>query len=277
MQDAMTIETPILAGAPSPFCVPKGCYALTVTDVQHYTDTLFRFRVTRPQEFRFRSGEFVMIGLPNSDKPVFRAYSVASPSWDEELEFYSIKVPDGPLTEHLQKIQPGDTVIMRKKATGTLVNDALLPGKRVWMFATGTGLAPFASLVRDPETYDKFQTIVLVHGCRTVAELKYGEDLVAALKDDPLIGEMVDGKLLHYTTVTREDHPRQGRITDLITSGKLFEDLGLQPMGPEEDRAMICGSMAMLRDTKDLCLDHGMSEGANNKPGEFVVERAFVD
>ncbi|WP_286175666.1 ferredoxin--NADP reductase [Labrenzia sp. CE80] len=257
--------------------MPKGCFGLTVTEVQHYTDSLFRFRITRPQEFRFRSGEFVMIGLPNAEKPVFRAYSVASPSWDEELEFYSIKVPDGPLTEHLQKIQPGDTVLMRKKPTGTLVNDALLPGKRVWMFSTGTGLAPFASLIRDPETYEKFETIVLVHGCRTAAELKYGEDLVASLRNDPLIGEMVDGHLFHYTTVTREDFDRQGRVTDLISSGKLFDDLGLARMGPEEDRAMICGSMAMLRDTKELCIEHGLTEGANNKPGEFVVERAFVD
>ncbi|MEJ8475668.1 ferredoxin--NADP reductase [Roseibium sp. H3510] len=271
------IEQLILGGEPSPFDLPKGCYGLTVTEVQHYTDSLFRFRITRPKEFRFRSGEFVMIGLPNTEKPVFRAYSVASPSWDEELEFYSIKVPDGPLTEHLQKIQPGDTILMRKKSTGTLVNDALLPGKRVWMFSTGTGLAPFASLIRDPETYEKFETIVLVHGCRTAAELKYGEDLVASLRDDPLIGEMVDGHLFHYTSVTREDFPRQGRVTDLISSGKLFDDLGLQRMGPEEDRAMICGSMAMLRDTKQLCIEHGMTEGANNKPGEFVVERAFVD
>jgi len=277
MSDTTAIEPLILGGSPSPFDIPKGCFGLTVTEVQHYTDSLFQFRITRPQEFRFRSGEFVMIGLPNAEKPVFRAYSVASPSWDEELEFYSIKVPDGPLTEHLQKIQPGDTVLMRKKPTGTLVNDALLPGKRVWMFSTGTGLAPFASLIRDPETYEKFETIVLVHGCRTAAELKYGEDLVASLRNDPLIGEMVDGHLFHYTTVTREAFDRQGRVTDLISSGKLFDDLGLARMGPEEDRAMICGSMAMLRDTKELCIEHGLSEGANNKPGEFVVERAFVD
>jgi len=277
MSETLDIETPILAGKPSPFPVPAGCYALTVRDVQHYTDTLFRFRLTRPQEFRFRSGEFVMIGLPNADKPVFRAYSVASPAWDEELEFYSIKVPNGPLTEHLQKIQPGDTVLMRKKATGTLVNDALLPGKRVWMFSTGTGIAPFASLIRDPETYEKFDQIILTHGCRTVAELKYGEDLVAALQSDPLIGELVDGKLFHYTTVTREDFARQGRLTDLIASGKLFDDLGLPRMNPEEDRGMICGSMAMLKDIKDLCLSHGLEEGANNKPAQFVVERAFVD
>ncbi|MBN9672236.1 ferredoxin--NADP reductase [Roseibium aggregatum] len=277
MSETLDAETPILAGNPSPFPVPKGCYSLTVKEVQHYTDTLFRFRLSRPQEFRFRSGEFVMIGLPNAEKPVFRAYSVASPAWDEELEFYSIKVPDGPLTEHLQKIQPGDTVLMRKKATGTLVNDALLPGKRVWMFSTGTGIAPFASLIRDPETYDKFDQIILTHGCRTVAELKYGEDLVAGLFQDPLIGELVGDKLFHYTTVTREDFARQGRLTDLISSGKLFDDLGLPRMAPEDDRAMICGSMAMLKDTKELCLSHGLEEGANNKPAQFVVERAFVD
>ena len=277
MSEALDIVTPILAGNPSPFPVPAGCYALTVQDVQHYTDSLFRFRVTRPMQFRFRSGEFVMIGLPNAEKPVFRAYSVASPSWDEELEFFSIKVSDGPLTEHLQKIRPGDTVLMRKKSTGTLVNDALLPGKRVWMFSTGTGIAPFASLIRDPETYDKFDQVVLTHGCRTIAELKYGEDLVAGLREDPLVGDLVRDKLIHYTTVTREDFARQGRITDLITSGKLFSDLGLPRMGPEEDRAMICGSMAMLKDTKDLCLSHGLEEGANNKPAQFVVERAFVD
>ncbi|NVK35035.1 MAG: ferredoxin--NADP reductase [Rhodobacteraceae bacterium] len=267
----------MLGGKPSPFAVPNGCYALTVKEVQHYTDTLFRFRLSRPNEFRFRSGEFAMIGLPNADKPVFRAYSVASPSWDEELEFYSIKVPDGPLTMHLQKIQPGDTVLMRKKSTGTLVNDALIPGKRVWMFSTGTGIAPFASLIRDPETYDKFDEVILTQGCRTVDELKYGLDLVETLREDPLVGELVQDKLIHYTTVTREDYPRQGRLTDLITNGKLFEDLGLPRMGPEEDRAMICGSMAMLKDTKELCLSHGLEEGANNKPAQFVVERAFVD
>ena len=277
MSETLETETPILAGKPSPFAVPAGCYALTVQEVQHYTDSLFRFRVTRPMQFRFRSGEFVMIGLPNAEKPVFRAYSVASPSWDEELEFFSIKVPDGPLTEHLQKIQPGDTVLMRKKATGTLVNDALLPGKRVWMFSTGTGIAPFASLIRDPETYDKFDQVILTHGCRTVPELKYGEDLVASLMDDPLVGDLVRDKLIHYTTVTREDFVRQGRLTDLIVSGKLFDALGLTRMGPEEDRAMICGSMAMLKDTKELCLSHGLEEGANNKPAQFVVERAFVD
>ncbi|QDL91675.1 ferredoxin--NADP reductase [Paroceanicella profunda] len=278
MTDAAPLaESAILQGVPAPFAVPAGCFALTVTEVEHYTDSLFRFRLARPATFRFRSGEFVMIGLPNAEKPVFRAYSVASPSWDEELEFFSIKVADGPLTEHLQKIRPGDTVLMRRKATGTLVNDALLPGKRLWMFSTGTGIAPFASLIRDPETYEKFDEVILTHSCRTVAELRYGEELVQGLMEDPLVGELVSGHLRHYTSVTREPFARQGRITDLITSGKLFDDLGLPRMGPEEDRAMICGSMAMLRDTKALCLSHGLEEGANNKPAQFVVERAFVD
>jgi ferredoxin--NADP+ reductase len=164
------------------FPIPAGVFAQTVTEVQHYTDSLFRFRMTRPDTFRFRSGEFVMIGLPNAEKPVFRAYSVASPSWDEELEFYSIKVPGGPLTEYLQKIKEGDTVLMRKKPTGTLVNDAILPGKRLWMFSTGTGFAPFASLIRDPETYGKFEEVIVTHTCREVAELTYSQELVASVK-----------------------------------------------------------------------------------------------
>lgn len=259
------------------FPVPAGVFAETVTSVIHYTDRLFRFRMTRPESFRFRSGEFVMIGLPNAEKPVFRAYSIASPAWDEELEFFSIKVPDGPLTEHLQKIKPGDTVLMRKKSTGTLVNDALLPGKRLYMFSTGTGIAPFASLIRDPETYEKFDQVILTHTCREVAELKYGLDLVAATLEDPLCGEFASGKLIHYPTVTREPYAFTGRITDLVVSGKLFSDLGLPPIAPETDRGMICGSMAMLNETKHILERFGLVEGANNAPGTFVVERAFVD
>lgn len=257
--------------------VPAGVFAETVTSVQHYTDRLFRFRMTRPASFRFRSGEFVMIGLPNAEKPVFRAYSIASPAWDEELEFFSIKVPDGPLTEHLQKVQPGDTVLMRRKATGTLVNDALLPGKRLYMFATGTGIAPFASLIRDPETYEKFDRVILTHTCREVAELRYGLDLVSQTLDDPLCGEFAKGKLVHYPTVTREAYSHTGRITDLMRSGKLFEDLGVPPISPAEDRGMICGSMAMLNETKQILEEFGLVEGANSAPGTFVVERAFVD
>lgn len=260
----------------SGFPIPKGCHALTVTEVEHYTDRLFRFRVTRPASFRFRSGEFVMIGLPNAEKPVFRAYSIASPAWDDTLEFYSIKVPDGPLTEHLQKVREGDVVLMRQKATGTLVNDALLPGKRVWMFSTGTGIAPFVSLIRDPETYDKFETVILCHTCRDRAELTYGNNLIADLRNDPLIGEF-SNRLIHYTTTTRDTGPRMGRQTDLMASGKLFTDLGLPPIHPDTDRGMICGSMAMLRDTKAALEGFGLIEGSNSTPGTFVVERAFVD
>ncbi|WP_171132950.1 MULTISPECIES: ferredoxin--NADP reductase [unclassified Ruegeria] len=258
------------------FPIPTGVFAETVTEVQHYTDRLFRFRMTRPASFRFRSGEFVMIGLPNAEKPVFRAYSIASPSWDEELEFYSIKVPGGPLTEHLQKIKEGDTVLMRKKPTGTLVNDALLPGKRLWMFSTGTGFAPFASLIRDPETYEKFEKVIVTHTCREVAELTYSQTLVASVKDDPLCGEFASGLRL-YATTTREDYPFMGRITGLMASGKVFDDLGVPQISPQADRGMICGSMSMLKDTKTALEGFGLVEGSNNKPDTFVVERAFVD
>ncbi|WP_310620019.1 ferredoxin--NADP reductase [Flexibacterium corallicola] len=256
--------------------IPANVFAEKVTKVEHYTDRLFRFRITRPSSFRFRSGEFVMIGLMINGKPLFRAYSIASPSWDEELEFFSIKVPDGPLTQHLQKIEVGDTILMKKKPTGTLVNDALVPGKRLYMFSTGTGIAPFASLIRDPETYEKFEEVILTHTCREVAELKYGQDLCEEISNDPLIGELAAGKLKLYNSVTREDYPFQGRITDLIENGKLFTDLGVPPLDPAIDRGMICGSMEMIRDTKALLEKNDLNEGANNKPAEFVVERAFV-
>jgi len=262
--------------APAAFPAPADTHAETVTEVTHYTDRLFRFRMTRPATFRFRSGEFVMIGLPDAKKPLFRAYSIASPAWDDGLEFFSIKVPGGPLTERLQRIRPGDTVLMKKKATGTLVNDALTPGQRLYLFATGTGIAPFASLVRDPETYEKFGQVVLVHTCRTTAELQYGVELVAAAKADPLVGDEAGTRLLHYATTTREASPRMGRITARVESGALFRDLGLPRLDPVTDRAMICGSIAMIKDVKALCEAAGLTEGANNRPAEFVVERAFV-
>lgn len=256
--------------------VPDGVYAETVLSVTHYTDHLFRFRMTRPAGFRFRSGEFAMIGLMVEGKPIYRAYSIASPAWDEELEFFSIKVPNGPLTQHLQRIQPGDQVLMRKKPTGTLVLDALTPGKRLYMFSTGTGIAPFASLIRDPETYEKFEEVILTHTCREVAELKYGFDLVEEIRNDEMLSEIVGDKLKHYATVTREDYPFQGRITDLLENGKIFSDLGVPPLDPAVDRGMICGSAAMLKDTKAQLEKAGLTEGANNKPAEFVIERAFV-
>ncbi|MEM0929616.1 MAG: ferredoxin--NADP reductase [Pseudomonadota bacterium] len=263
--------------AAKPKVNPNAPTAEKVLSVQHYTDRLFKFRLTRPQAFRFRSGEFVMIGLPKEDgKPLLRAYSVASPSWDEELEFYSIKVPDGPLTSRLQKIQEGDEVLLGKKPTGTLVLDALTPGKRLYMFSTGTGFAPFASLVRDPETYEKYEEVVVTHTCREVAELQYSTQLVEDVINDPLVGEMAEGKLKLYTSCTREEHPCMGRITDLITSGKLFDDLGVPKLDPATDRAMICGSMEMINDTKALMIEHGLTEGSNAAPAEFVIEKAFA-
>jgi ferredoxin--NADP+ reductase len=256
--------------------VPANVHAETVVSVRHYTDRLFSFRVTRPQSFRFRSGEFVMIGLPNAEKPVFRAYSIASPAWDDEIEFFSIKVADGPLTSELQKIVPGDTVLMRQKSTGTLVIDALTPGKRLFMVSTGTGIAPFASLIRDPDTFDKFDEIVLTHTCRDHAELAYGVELVESLAADPLIGELVAGRVTLYSTTTREITPRMGRITRLIENGRLYSDLGIAALDPETDRVMICGSIHMIRDVKDLVEKLGFKEGSNSQPASFVVERAFV-
>ena len=251
--------------------------AQTVTSVTHWTDRLFSFRVTRPKSLRFRSGEFVMIGLMgDSGKPLLRAYSIASPAWDDELEFYSIKVPDGPLTSRLQHIQPGDEIILRPKPVGTLVHDALLPGKRLWLLATGTGFAPFASLLREPETWDKYGSVILMHTCREVAELAYGRQLVENLKTDPLIGDLIGDKLRYYPTTTREASPLMGRITDTLTSGRVFADLNLPPIAPEEDRAMVCGSLAFNHDVKAVLESFGLHEGANSEPLEFVVEKAFV-
>ena len=250
-----------------------------VLSVEHFTDRLFRFEISRPSSFRFRSGEFIMIGLPKTEdqkRPIMRAYSVASPSWDDKLEFYSIKVPDGPLTSRLQKIQEGDTVLLGRKPVGTLVLDALLPGKRLYMFSTGTGIAPFASLIRDPETYERYDQVILTHTCRQKAELSYGLRLVNDLKDDPLVGEMVGDKLLHVASLTREEYPLKGRITTLIQSGELFKNAGTPTLNPAEDRVMICGSKDMIDDTAALVETFGLKEGSNSQPAEFVVEKSFV-
>lgn len=256
--------------------IPANVHAETVVSVRHYTDRLFSFRITRPQSFRFRSGEFVMIGLPNAEKPVLRAYSIASPAWDDEIEFFSIKVPEGPLTSELQKIAPGDTVLMRQKSTGTLVVDALTPARRLFMISTGTGIAPFASLVRDPDTYEKFDEIILTHTCRDHGELAYGVELVENLVADPLIGELVADRVRLYSTTTREITSRMGRITRLIDNGRFYQDLGIAPLDPATDRVMICGSMHMLKDVKELVGSLGFVEGSNSHPATFVVERAFV-
>jgi ferredoxin--NADP+ reductase len=248
----------------------------TVTSVKHYTDRLFSFRVTRPQAFRFRSGEFVMLGLTVDGKPLLRAYSVASPSWDEGLEFFSIKVPDGPLTSRLEKIEPGDSVLLGTKAVGTLVLDALTPGKRLYLLSTGTGIAPFASIIRDPETYERYEQVILTHTCREVAELEYGRELVDAVRADPLVGEFAAGKLVYYPSVTREAFERPGRITQLIDEGVIFKDLGVPPLSPEEDRVMICGSLEMIEDCKIRCERAGLTEGSNARPAQYVVEKSFV-
>ncbi len=268
----MNVQAPARAGA-----APVLPDAQTVTDVKHWTDRLFSFRVTRPQSLRFRSGEFVMIGLMGDNgKPLLRAYSIASPAWADELEFYSIKVPDGPLTSKLQHIQPGDQVILRPKPVGTLVVDALLPGKRLYMIATGTGIAPFASLTREPEVYEKFDEVILTHTCRTPDELAYGRRLVSELAEDPLIGEFAAGRLKYLPTTTQADSQHTGRVTDWIESGRLFEHFGVPALDPAIDRVMICGSMGLNTDVKALVEAAGLTEGSNAKPGEYVLEKAFV-
>ena len=260
---------------------PKTCTVERVTAVKHWTDTLFSFRITRPQAFRFRAGEFIMIGLMIGGKPVLRAYSICSPTWDEELEFYSIKVQDGPLTSRLQHIQPGDQIILRPKPVGTLVHDALLPGKRIWFFATGTGFAPFASLLREPQTYEDYDEVIITHTCREAGELTYGRELIESLKDDELLNEVIgEGfwkKIKYYPTTTREESAKMGRITDLMRSGEAFEDLGVPPLSPETDRAMICGNMAFNLELKEMLEEYGLNEGANSSPKEYVVEKAFLD
>jgi ferredoxin--NADP+ reductase len=249
----------------------------TVTWVQHWTDSLFSFRTTRDPGLRFSSGQFVMVGLEVDGKPLVRAYSIASPSWHDELEFYSIKVADGPLTSRLQKIKVGDQVLIGKKPTGTLVLDGLKPGKRLYMLGTGTGLAPWLSLARDPEVYDRFDEVIVTHTVRNVADLNYRELLSHELPNDEILGEVVAPKLRYYPTVTREPFHTQGRITDLIASGKLFEDLGVPPLNRETDRLMMCGGPSVLADLKALLLERGFEEGSLANPGDFVLERAFVE
>ena len=249
-----------------------------VLETRHYTDKLFSFRTTRPKSFRFRSGEFVMLGLEEEGKgkPLLRAYSIASPSWAETLEFFSIKVPDGPLTSRLQKVKTGDEIIMNKKPTGTLVLDALIPGKTLYLVSTGTGIAPFASIVRDPETYEQYERVILTHSCRWVAELAYGFELMKSIEEDEILREIVGGRLTHFTSATREEHTHVGRITKLIDDRTLFKTLGEEPWDAAKDRVMICGSTAMIQDVSGACERHGLKEGSNSRPAHFVVEKAFV-
>ena len=248
-----------------------------VLSVHHWTDRLFTFTTTRDPALRFSNGHFTMIGLRVDGKPLLRAYSIVSANYEEHLEFLSIKVPDGPLTSRLQHIQVGDTVIVGKKPTGTLLIDYLLPAKRLYLLSTGTGLAPFLSVIRDPDTYEKFQEVVLVHGVRAVKELAYHDYLTQELPAHEILGEMITAQLKYYPTVTREPFHHQGRITDLIKNGKLFTDLGLPPLNPLEDRVMLCGSPEMLNDLKHMLEHAGFDEGNTTRPGDFVIERAFVE
>lgn len=249
----------------------------TVLSVHHWTDRLFSFTTSRNTSLRFSNGHFTMIGLKVDGKPLLRAYSIVSPNYEETLEFLSIKVPDGPLTSRLQHIQPGDKVIVGHKPTGTLLIDYLLPGKRLYLLSTGTGLAPFMSIIRDPETYEKFEHVVLVHGCRLVSELAYRDYITQELPQHEFLGEMVREQLKYYPTVTREPFQTQGRIPDLIESGRMAADLGLPELDPAHDRVMLCGSPEMLKTIRAVLERRNFNEGNTSTPGDYVVERAFVE
>ncbi len=248
-----------------------------VTGVHHWTDTLFSFTTTRDQGFRFQPGQFTMLGLQVEGKPLMRAYSIASAAYDDQLEFFSIKVPNGPLTSRLQHLKQGDAILLGRKPTGTLLSDNLLPGKRLYLLATGTGLAPFLSIVRDPEMFERFEKVVLTHTCRTVEELAYRDFITAHLPANEWFGDLVRDKLVYYPSVTREAFTNEGRITDLIENGKFFTDTGLPPLSPEDDRVMLCGSPGMLADSVALLEARGFTEGAGHTPGHYVIEKAFVE
>ena len=250
----------------------------TVTRVHHWTDRLFSFTTTRDQALRFSNGHFTMIGLRDDNgKPLLRAYSIVSANHEEHLEFLSIKVPDGPLTSKLQHLQPGDKIVVGRKPTGTLVIDYLLPGKHLYLLGSGTGLAPFMSIVRDPNTYARFEKVVIVHGVRAVAELAYHDYLSHELPQHEFLGEMVSRQLLYYPTVTREPFRNKGRITTLLEAGQLQVDLSLPALNPADDRVMICGSPGLLKSLKHMLEGRSFKEGSTTTPGDFVVERAFVE
>ena len=249
-----------------------------VTWVHHWTNGLFSFQIERPDSFRFRSGEFVMIGLKDGDRPLLRAYSIVSPNWEEHLEFFSVKVPEGPLTSRLQHLKVGDYIFLSKKPTGTLVIDALKPGQRLFMVGTGTGLAPFLSVLRDPETHEKFEEIIITHTVREEQELAYRDFLENEIHADEVFGELLRDRFTYYPTVTRGEFKTPGRITDRIQAGEFANDLGLigNRFNPETARVMVCGSMAFNKDMAAMLEDHGLEEGSNSAPGSYVLERAFV-
>jgi len=248
-----------------------------VLTVHHWTDRLFSFTTTRDPALRFSNGHFTMIGLRVDGKPLLRAYSIVSANYEEHLEFLSIKVQDGPLTSRLQHIQVGDKIVIGKKPTGTLLIDYLLPGKNLYLLGSGTGLAPFLSVVRDPATYERFEKVIIVHGVREVKELAYRDYLSTELPQHEFLGDMVSQQMLYYPTVTREAFEHQGRITDLIESNKLSQDLGLPDIDPSRDRIMICGSPGLNKDMRAILEARGFKEGSTTTPGDFVVERAFVE
>ena len=248
-----------------------------VTDVHHWNDTLFSFKTTRDPSFRFLSGQFTMIGLPVDGRPLLRAYSVASAAYDDELEFFSIKVQNGPLTSRLQHLKVGDPIIVSRKPTGTLVLDNLLPGRNLYLLSTGTGLAPFLSLIKDPESYERFEKVVVVHGVRQIADLAYENAITNVLQNDELIGELVRERLVYYPTVTREPFRNQGRITALMDSGKLYSDVGLPGANKDDDRFMMCGSPRMIADIRAHLDARGYAEGNHGEPGHFVIEKAFAE
>ena len=248
-----------------------------VLSVSHWTDNLFSFKITRPKEFKFKSGEFVMIGLPGKDnKPILRAYSICSPNWSDELEFYSIIVQNGPLTSKLKDIKINDEIILMTKSTGTLILDALLPGKRLFLFSTGTGFAPFASIIRDPEAFEKFEKVIVTHTCRNTKELEYSESIINKCKTNDILQELTNDKLVYYQTTTREKSLSFGRITNKIIDNSIYTDLKIEPIKSKSDRVMICGSIEFNNDLKKILLNFDFKEGATNKPGEFVIEKAFV-
>jgi ferredoxin--NADP+ reductase len=249
-----------------------------VLSVHHWNESLFSFRTTRDASLRFINGQFVMLGLPQEGRPLTRAYSIASANHDEFLEFFSIKVPNGPLTSKLQHLAVGDEVVVSRKPTGTLVLRDLRPGRRLYMLATGTGLAPFLSLIQDPETYERFEKVILVHGVRAIDDLAYRDFISQELPRHEFFSELVEGKLIYYPTVTREPFPQQGRVTELIESGDLFADLGLPPLDPAHDRVMICGSPHMIKDCCALLDARGFEISPHiGAAGDYVIERAFVE
>lgn len=262
---------------PKQAAIMSAFHTETVTSVHHWTDTLFSLTTSRDPGFRFRNGQFVMLGLEVDGRPLSRAYSLAAADYEDHLEFFSIKVADGAFTSRLAHIKPGDRILVGRKPTGTLVLDSLSPGRRLLLLSTGTGLAPFLSIIKDPETYERFEQVVLVHGCRKVAELAYGEMIRDELPAHELVGDLVARQLTYYPTVTREPFRNRGRVTDLIESGQLFGDIGQSPLSPQDDRIMLCGSPEMIAQARQMFAAQGFSEGSSGEPGGFVVERAFVE